>query len=118
MNDICNIPKLLYTIMYAADTIVIMSGNDLQSLIQSVNSELCLLNTWLKANKLSLNVNTTYHLVFHHAIIKIDTDTSIRMTDSIINSASHLKYVCVIIDSKLNLITRITYNYVKNNNSK
>ena len=57
MNDICNVLELLYTIMYADDTSVILSGNDLKSLIQSVNSELCLLNTWLKANKLSLNVN-------------------------------------------------------------
>ena len=46
MNDICNGFGLLYTIMYADDTRVIMSGNDLESLIQSVNSELCLLNTW------------------------------------------------------------------------
>ena len=51
MNGICNVSELLYTIMYADDTSVIMSGDDLESLIQSVNSELCLLNTWLKANK-------------------------------------------------------------------
>ena len=52
-----NVSELLYTIMYADDTSIKMSGSDLESLIQSVNSELCLLNTWLKANKLSLNVN-------------------------------------------------------------
>ena len=57
MNDICNVLELLYTIMYVDGTSVIMSGNDLESLIQSVNLEFCLLNTWLKANKLSLNVN-------------------------------------------------------------
>ena len=62
MNDICNVSELLYTIMYAEDTSVIMSGNDLESLNQSVNSELCLLNTWLKGNKLSLNVKEiSYH---------------------------------------------------------
>ena len=75
--------------MYADDTIVIMSGSDLETLIQSVNAELCLLNTWLKANKLSLNVNQTYYIVFHRARIKVDNDHSIRMNDSIINSASH-----------------------------
>ena len=45
MNDICNVSELLYTIMYADDTSVIMSSNDLNSLIQSVNSKLCLLST-------------------------------------------------------------------------
>ena len=106
MNDICNVLELLYTIMYADDTSVITTGNDLKRLIQSVNSELCLLNTWLKANKLSLNVNKTYYLVFHRARIKIDNDTSVRMNDSIINSASHLK------NSKLNWIPHITLPYL------
>ena len=102
--------------MYADDTSVIMSGNDLESLIQSVKSELYLLNTWLKANKLSLNVNKTYYLVFHGARIQIDNHISIRMNDSIINSASHLTYLGVIIDSKLNWIPHSTY--VKNKISK
>ena len=114
MNDICNVSELLYTIMYADDTSVIMSGNDLESLIQSVNLELCLLNTWLKANKLSLNVNKTYYLIlFHRARIKVENGNSIRMNDSIINSASHLRYLGVIIDSKLNWIPHITYVFKK-----
>ena len=96
--------------------VIIMSGIDLESLIQSVNSELCLLNTWPKANKLLLNVNKTYYLVFHRARIKVDNDNSIRINDSIINSGSHLKYLCAIIDSKLNCIPHITY--VKNKISK
>ena len=75
--------------MYADDTSVIMSGNDLKSLIQSVNSALCLQNTWLKANKLSQNVNKIYYIVFHRTKIKIDHDTSIRMNNSKIKSASH-----------------------------
>ena len=89
--------------MYAEDTSVIMSGNNLESLIQSVNSELCLLNTWLKANKLSLNEKKTYYLVFHRARIKVDNVNSIRMNDSIIDSASHEKYLGLVIDSKLGM---------------
>ena len=49
---------------------------------------------------------------FHRARIIVENDNSIRMNDSIVNSASHLKYIGVIIDSKLNWIPHITY--VKN----
>ena len=77
-----------------------------------MNLKLCLLNTWLKAIKLSLNVNKTSYFVFHRARIKVDNDNSIQMNDTIINSTSHLKYIGVIIDSKLNWIPHITY--VKN----
>ena len=100
MNDICTVSELWYIIMYADDISVTMSNNDLKSLIQFVNSELCLLNTWLKANKkLSLNVNKTYYLVFHRSKIKVDHDTSIwiNKNNSLINNESHLKYLGVII---------------------
>ena len=59
MNDTCNVSELLYTIMYTDYTSVIMSCNDLKTSIQFVNSELYLLNTWLK----------------------VDHDTSIRMNN-------------------------------------
>ena len=89
MNDICNVSELLYTIMYADDISVMMSGNDLKSIIQTVNSELCFLNTWLKAIKLSLYVNKTFYLIFHRARIIVDNDNYIGMNNCIINSASH-----------------------------
>ena len=54
-----NVLELLYNIMYADGTSVLMSGNDLKSLIHAVIYELYLLNTCPKANKLSLNVNKT-----------------------------------------------------------
>ena len=53
-----------------------MSGNDLESLIQTVNLELCL-----------LNINKTYLL--SRLSSSKNNDNSIRMNDSIINSASH-----------------------------
>ena len=45
MNDICNVSKFLYTILYADDTCVLLNGKDLNNLIQSMNTELELLST-------------------------------------------------------------------------
>ena len=83
----CNVSELLYTIMYFDDISVIMSGKDLNSLIQTDNSELYLLNTCRKENKLALNVNKTYYLVFHRARIKVGHNSPISMNNSIISRA-------------------------------
>ena len=115
MNDICNASKLLFSIMYADDTSVQISGNDLIHLVSSLNVELELLSTWLKANKLSLNAQKTFFLVFHRARIK-DHNMSIQMDGSAINRSSSIKYLGVIIDHKLNWCEHISY--VKNKVSK
>ena len=90
---------------------VIMSGNDLESLIQSVNSALCLLNTWLKAYKLSLNVNKTYDLVFHRARIKVNNDNSIQMKEYNKYCIS-LKIPRCYIDSNKNCLSNLYHTYI------
>ena len=39
MNDICNVSKLMFTILYADDTCVLLRGTDLSKLIKLINSE-------------------------------------------------------------------------------
>ena len=60
MNDICNVSNLLYTIMYADDTSVSLSGNNLDNVINQLSTELNLLTDWLKSNKLSLNAQKNF----------------------------------------------------------
>ena len=65
MNDICNVSQLLFTVLYADDTSVLVNGKSLNLIIETVNSELQLVSTWLKSNKLSLNTTKSYYAVFH-----------------------------------------------------
>ena len=46
---------MLFKILYADDTCVLISGNHINDLIDRLNTELTSLNNWFKANKLSLN---------------------------------------------------------------
>ena len=57
MNDLADVSDKLFTILFADDTTILIEGNDLHSLINSLNYELEKLNIWLKSNKLSLNVS-------------------------------------------------------------
>ena len=51
-NDICNVSSLLYKILFADDTCVLLSGKNLNTLVALMNTELISL---FKANKHSLN---------------------------------------------------------------
>ena len=118
MNDICNVSDIFFTIMYADDTSLLVNGNDLHSLIALLNNALKDVCTWIKSNKLSLNTNKTFYIIFHRSRIKCDTDSTldIIMDNSILRKTSSLKYLGVIVDQKLNWIEQISY--VKNKISK
>ena len=47
MNDLCNVSKLLFTVLYADDTCVVLNGKSLNLIVETVNAELQLLSTWL-----------------------------------------------------------------------
>ena len=84
MNDIYNASQLLYNILYADDTCIYLSGNELSSLIKSTNSEIKLISDWLKANNLTLNIDKTYYMVFHKGRGKCFGNTELFI-DNIIN---------------------------------
>ena len=71
MNDICNVSHIMSTILYADDTTIIAKHNNILDLCSLLNTELDKLSVWLMSNKLSLNVQKTYYLVFHRARLKL-----------------------------------------------
>ena len=117
INDIYNVSEFLFTILYADDTCVLLNGKHLDDLIIQINRELELLFTWLQANKLSLNRQKTYYILFHRARIKVTNQSpTLVMGGSILNVTNEIKYLGVIIDDKITWIPHITY--VKNKVSK
>ena len=68
------------------------------------------------ANKLSLNVQKTYFMVFHRAKMKIVNPIDVTMNNCCLKNNDSLKYICVIIDYRLNWSQHIAH--VKNKVSK
>ena len=115
MDDICNASEFLFSIMYADDRSVQISGNEITYLVSSLNVELELLSRWFKENRLSLNAQNAFYLVFHRARIK-EHDLSIRINESTLNRTTNIKYLGVIIYHKRNWCEHT--DHVKNNVSK
>ena len=58
--------------MFADDTSLFYEHNDLKTLFSLANQELQIINEWLEANKLSLNVGETKYSLFHKPSRKDD----------------------------------------------
>ena len=116
MNGICNVSELLFTILYADDTCVLLSGKDLTKLITVSNAELKFLSAWFRSNKLTVNTYKTFFMIFHHSRVKYNSKHCIKIDDCSLNKVISAKYLGVIIDYKLNWIDHIAY--IKNKISK
>ena len=60
-------------------TIILIDSNHVSTVLKLMNKELQKLNTWLTANKLSLNISKTHYMVFDRDKEKRTTTHFIRI---------------------------------------
>lgn len=95
----CKCSTRLSFIHFADDTTVSLQGNNLDILYGDMNRELCAIEIWLNANKLSLNINKTAFMVFSNKIKA--TNCSIKIRDADIECVKQAKFLGIIIDDRL-----------------
>ena len=91
MNDFSKSSQLLFSILFADDTTVILEGKEYEGLIISLNNELHKVSTWLDANKLSINTKKTHFMVFHRSRMKTN-DANVIMQQNIIERVNSTKF--------------------------
>ena len=64
VNDMVAVSSIANLIMFADNTNLIFTGNDIDPLVKSVNLELDKITDWFKANKRSLNIKRTHFILF------------------------------------------------------
>ena len=91
--------------------VFLIYGTDMNTLIKQLNFELESLCIWFKPNKLSLNAQKTFYMVFHRARLKTIDNSSMNiiMDNQILTKVNSIKYLGIIIDHKLNWLDHITY---------
>ena len=109
-NNICNASELLFYILYADGTAVLLKGSVifLRERLVILNEELERINLWLKANKLTLNTQKSVFMVFHRARLK-SFNPPILINGTQIQEVSSTKYLGLIIDNKLKWIDHIAH---------
>ena len=99
MDD--NLDDVLFDVLYADDTCILyISGSDINALFDVLNIELAALLEWLNTNKLTLNVDKTFYMLFHRRRIKTD-NLKLTIGQGTLKQTSQCKYLGLTIDNKL-----------------
>ena len=107
INDILNVTKSLYFIMFADDTNIFLSHNCIDTLESNMNIEIEKLVKWMSVNRLSLNGDKTKATIFSNNFI--DKNISIKMAGNEVQFVDKIKFLGVIIDKKLQWRYHIDY---------
>lgn len=99
INDLGAVSRMLKFVLFADNTNIFCSGNDLKILTQGINIELKKLKTWFDGNKLSLNLNKTKAVFLGNS--RTNTQTQIQLDGVNIEIVKEMKFLGVIIDEQL-----------------
>ena len=114
INDIVNSSLILKFILFADDTNLFHSANNITDLLTTVNCELKKLCNWFKANKLSLNVDKTKFILFGKKGQKVDSkQCSVRIDNNILERVSDTKFLGIYIDENLNWKRHVSEIYAR-----
>lgn len=69
VNDIYRVSQLLNFVLFADDTNLFKSGDNINALLKDMNSELTKVSKWFKSNQLTLNISKTHFMIFSRKYI-------------------------------------------------
>ena len=110
INDIIHSSNSLLFNLFADDTSIFCRGKNIEELYALCNSELQNVNSWIVANKLSLNNEKTVYILFSgkKSILNLP---SLKISHSLISQVKTTKFLGIIIDEKLSWIPQINMVY-------
>ena len=100
INDLASVSEACFSILFADNSNMFISGKDVEVMSEKLNSDMENIRQWLCCNKLSLNVSKTHYMVFtpkskhvNDLNVKIQ-NTNIVMVDAQLSWKCHIEYTC------------------------
>ena len=107
-NDLSSVSEACFSILFADDTNMFITGHNLNEMFNQLNADLLRVQEWLHCNKLSLNVLKTHYMIFTPRN-KIYDDISIIIDNTKISRVYVTKFLGVQIDSQLSWKMHMDY---------
>ena len=70
INDLANASDAIYSLLFADDSNMFITGKNPDDLVIKMNAEIVKVVDWLKINKLSLNLKKTHFMIFKKSLQK------------------------------------------------
>ena len=101
INDLCNASNVIDLVLFADDTNLFFSHNDLSYLMDTINSEMIQLSNWSLANKLSINVKKSNFMIFKPRQNRQKIDLKIEINSYRIEKVREVVFLGVILDEHI-----------------
>ena len=109
INDIVNCLKHSKLGLFADDTLIHISGKNLEEAINKLNEDLSRINSWLNVNKLKLNVDKTKYMIINSGK-NSDLDNACVIIDGCeIERVNEFRYLGINIDCHLKMKSHVDY---------
>ena len=106
INDLSN-ALLCKPRLFADDTLLLYSSDNLNKLEALCNNELLLVKRWMDANKLKINTSKSQAIIINYKLRSPRCDIQLRYNSNCIQSSAKIKYLGVVIDHKLSFLPHI-----------
>ena len=100
-NDLANVSNVLFTILFADDSNLFISGDDPNDLANWMNNEMIKVIDWLMANKLTLNIVKTHFVSFRRQRNLANLTQSLIVNGQHIAQVKSTKFLGILIDEYL-----------------
>ena len=91
INDLGEVSSKIFTLLFADDSNLFLSGKNPDQLIQEMNLELVKVINWLEVNKLSLNLKKTHFIIFRKGKTKLTVSEELRIKSTKIKQEQQTK---------------------------
>ena len=114
-NDIINLKTYNTQItLFADDTNILITENSIRELYETAKRSLKQIEQWSIANKLSINLDKTYYMIFHRARIKENKNPEkLLIQGKEIKEVKYIQFLGVTIDSNLAFKQHIEKTLIK-----
>lgn len=110
-NNVCdgNCSKGIKFVLFADDTSIFISGSSIQEVQHKIDLVLGNLHTYVSSNYLHLNVSKTSFIHFRTLLNEAGELYSPKFEGKVISCVNQVKFLGVIVDSKLSWVPHISY---------